>query len=324
MQDIRIATAQFEARDRDPHYNLGRVADLTARAAKAKARVVAFHECCLCGYTFLQPLTRDELLDVAEFVPDGESVRALGKIAKANGVYVLAGLLEKDEADALYNTQVCVNPSGEIIAKHRKLHAFVNPHLSSGDSYTLFEIDGIPCGTLICYDNNLPENVRATAILGAEIIFMPHVTCGTPSPMPGRGVIPREVWERRDVDPVRCRQEFLGPKGRGWLMKWLPARAFENGIYAVFSNPVGVDHDTVKNGNSMIIDPYGEVLVESNALGDDVVIGLCTAEKTELAGGRRYLRARRPELYGPLMTPPPGGTSRTEPGWQLERPGDAS
>jgi hypothetical protein len=136
--------------------------------------------------------------------------------------------------------------------------------------------------------------------------------------MPGRGTIDRAVWDNRHRDPVRCRQEFTGPKGRGWLMRWLPARAFENGIYAVFTNAVGVDHDTIKTGNAMILDPYGEVLVESYALGDDVVVGLCTADKLEHASGRRYLRARRPELYSKLTEPHPDGQKPvTEPGWRL-------
>ena len=66
----------------------------------------------------------------------------------------------------------------------------------------------------------------------------------------------------------------------------------------MYTNSVGVDHDTIKNGNAMITDPFGEIIVESNALEDDVVIGHCTADKIEVSSGHRYLRARRPELYG--------------------------
>ena len=104
-------------------------------------------------------------------------------------------------------------------------------------------------------------------------------------------------------------------------MRWLPTRAYENGVYAVFTNPIGVDYDTVKNGNAMILDPFGEILVESNALGDDVVVGLCTAEKIELSSGRRYIRARRPDLYGKLVEPPPPCQEPvTSPGWKLQKP----
>ena len=86
------------------------------------------------------------------------------------------------------------------------------------------------------------------------------------------------------------------------------------------------ERDCLKgNGNAMIIDPYGEILVESNHLGDDVVVGFCTGEKRQLSGGQRYIRARRPELYGKLVEPSPDGqTPVTQPGWELERPKDVS
>ena len=162
--------------------------------------------------------------------------------------------------------------------------------------------------------------------MGAEVMFAPHVTGGLLSPMPGRGKIDRKLWENRHRDPVSLRQEFDGPKGRGWLLRWLPARAFENGLYYVFTNPVGVDHDTIKPGLAMVIDPFGEIIAESRALGDDVVVGLCTPEKIELSGGRRYIKARRPDLYARLTEPlPEGQQPEVNPGWRspgLQRPSD--
>ena len=150
------------------------------------------------------------------------------------------------------------------------------------------------------------------------MIFAPHVTCGLPSPMPGRGKIDRKLWENRDRDPVPLRMEFEGPKARAWLMRWLPTRAYENGLYYVFTNPVGVDEDTIKSGGSMIIDPFGEIIAECHALGDDVVTGLCTPDKIELSSGRRYLRARRPDLYAKLAEPlPEGQQPEVNPGWRL-------
>jgi predicted amidohydrolase len=129
-------------------------------------------------------------------------------------------------------------------------------------------------------------------------------------------VVARELWEARQRDPVRLRKEFTGPKGREWLMRWLPTRAYENGVYAVFTNPIGWDYDTVKPGLAMILDPYGEILVESSALEDDVVVGLLTPEKIADSSGQRYLKARRPELYDKLVEPQ---ESVTLPGWTMER-----
>lgn len=88
-------------------------------------------------------------------------------------------------------------------------------------------------------------------------------------------------------------------------------------MYGVFTNPIGMDDDQVRNGNAMIIDPYGEVIAECHQLGDDVTVGLCTAAKLAQSSGQRYLRARRPELYADLTAPsefPPV----TEPGWKLK------
>jgi predicted amidohydrolase len=320
MRDIQIAAAQFEARDADKAYNLGRVEALTKQAVDKGAEIVSFHECCISGYTFLMTLRRNELAELAEPVPDGPSTERLIEISKNYGVPVMAGLIEIDN-DRLYNTYVAVAPDG-FVAKHRKLHAFISDYVDSGEKYTVFDLLGCRMGILICYDNNLPENVRMTALEGAEIIFMPHVTCGLESVMPGRGKIDRSLWDNRHTDPVSLRQEFLGPKGRGWLMRWLPTRAYENGVYAIYTNPIGVDHDTIKNGNAMIIDPFGETLIESTALEDDVVVGLCTADKIEVSSGYRYLRARRPELYGKMVEPLSSDMQgKTEPGWRMDKPG---
>ncbi len=80
----------------------------------------------------------------------------------------------------------------------------------------------------------------------------------------------------------------------------------------------GTDHVTIKRGNAMVIDPMGEIVAKSHALGDEVVVGLCTPEKIELSGGRRYLKARRPDLYAKLLEPPPPDHSPVvTPGWRL-------
>lgn len=313
MREIRVATAQFEHRDRDPVYNLSRIRELTRRGVEQGAEIVSFHECCISGYTWVQPLSKSELLEVAESVPDGPGTRSLIEIAREFRVVVMAGLFERDAEQRIYNCYVTVSPDG-FITKYRKLHTFVSPHLTPGDRYEVIDLLGCKIGFLICYDNNLPENVRITTMMGAEIIFMPHVTGCLPSTMPGRGTVDRQLWENRQRDPVRLRQEFRGPKGREWLLRWLPARAWENGVYAVFSNPIGVDYDTIKPGLSMIFDPFGEILVECQALEDEVVVGLLTPEKIEQSSGRRYLKARRPGLYGKLVEPQ---ESVTLPGWRL-------
>ncbi len=300
MNKIRISTAQFENRSADKAYNLSVIEKLALEAAAEGSQVIAFHECSVTGYTFARNLSKEQMLELAEPVPDGESVQRLIEIARKADIAILAGLFEKDENDRLFKVYVCVDKSG-LVARYRKLHPFINPHLTPGDSYCVFELNGWKCGILICYDNNIVENVRATRLLGAEIIFMPHVTMCTPSTRPGAGFVDPELWTNREADPTSLRLEFDGMKGRSWLMKWLPARAYDNGVYVVFSNPVGMDDDQLKNGCSMIIDPFGDILAECRTFDDSFVTATLTPEKLTQAGGYRYLKARRPELYRDII-----------------------
>ncbi len=303
MDNIKISTAQFENRSGDKDYNLSKIESLAEKAALEGSQVIAFHECSVTGYTFARHLSKREMLDLAEFIPDGSSVRRLTQIAKKNSIVILTGLFEKDRENKLYKTYVCIDKIG-LVAKFRKLHPFINPHLTPGDGYCVFDLYGWRCGILICYDNNIIENVRATTLLGANIIFMPHITMCTPSTRPGAGFVDPKLWENREADPTSLRLEFDGMKGRDWLMKWLPSRAYDNGIYVVFSNPIGMDDDQLKNGCSMIIDPFGDIIAECRTLGDDYVSAILTSEKLTQSGGYRYLNARRPDLYKDIIGQP--------------------
>ncbi len=300
MDKIKISTAQFENRSGDKEYNLSRIEALAVKASSEGSRVIAFHECSVTGYTFALHLSREEMLDIAEPIPEGPSIRRLIRIAKESGIVILAGLFEKDKEEKIYKAYVCVDRNG-LVAKYRKLHPFVNAYITPGDSYCVFDLFGWRCGILICYDNNIIENVRATTLLGANIIFMPHVTMCTPSTRPGAGFVDPVLWKNREADPTSLRLEFDGMKGRGWLMKWLPSRAYDNGIYVVFSNPIGMDDDQLKNGCSMIIDPFGDIIAECRTLGDDYVTASLISEKLTMAGGYRYLKARRPDLYRDII-----------------------
>ncbi|MEO8569012.1 MAG: nitrilase family protein [Ginsengibacter sp.] len=303
MDQIKIATAQFEHKSGDKTYNLQMIEALCKKAVEQGASAVAFHECSITGYSFARHLSKEELLEVAEHIPGGKSIHILTEIAARLDIAILAGLFEKDKEDNIYKAYVCVDKNG-LVAKHRKLHPFIHPSIIPGDGYTIFNLNGWKCGILICYDNNIVENVRATSLLGADIIFMPHVTMCTPSPRPGAGFVDPSLWKNKESDPTSLRLEFDGMKGRAWLMKWLPSRAYDNALYAVFSNAIGMDDDQLKNGCSMIIDPFGDIIAECRTLGNDVVTATFDKEKLTNAGGHRYKNARRPELYAKIIGVP--------------------
>ena len=300
MNNIKISTAQFENKSGDKAYNLSIIDALAAKAAGNGSQVIAFHECSVTGYTFARNLTKEQMLELAEYIPGGESTSQLQALALKHDITILAGLFEKDKNDNLFKAYICVDKNG-LVAKFRKLHPFINPYLTPGNEYCVFELFGWKCGILICYDNNIIENVRATKLLGANIIFMPHVTMCTPSTRPGAGFVDPRLWKKRETNPTPLRLEFDGIKGRDWLMKWLPSRAYDNGVYVIFSNPIGMDDDQLKNGCSMIIDPFGDVVAECRTLGDDIVTAVLSPEKLTDSGGYRYLKARRPELYRDII-----------------------
>jgi predicted amidohydrolase len=300
MRPIRIATAQFEHKSRDKAYNLDKIDRLAGEANVQGCDIISFHECCIPGYSFARKTTKKELFEVAEYVPEGPSTEQLARLANKHRVAIMAGLFERDSNGYIYNSYLCVDKDG-LVAKSRKLHPFISPYLSAGNQLVVFDYLGWKCGILVCYDNNIIENVRAISLLGAEIIFMPHVTMCTPSTRPGAGFVDPGLWHNRKADPTSLRLEFDGMKGRSWLIKWLPARAYDNGVYVVFSNPIGMDDDQLKNGCSMIIDPFGDILVECRKLGDDVIVAECNREKLEKSGGARYRKARRPDLYKDIL-----------------------
>jgi predicted amidohydrolase len=70
------------------------------------------------------------------------------------------------------------------------------------------------------------------------------------------GLVDKALWENRHADPAAIEAELRAPKGRSWLMRWLPARTHDNGLFLVYSNGVGLD-DEIRTGNAMILDPYG-------------------------------------------------------------------
>lgn len=71
-------------------------------------------------------------------------------------------------------------------------------------------------------------------------------------------------------------------------------------MFLLFSNGIGPDDDEIRTGNAMVFDPYGEVIVETREAGDAMVEADLDSSLLPTSSGRRWLRARRPELYASL------------------------
>jgi predicted amidohydrolase len=307
VNQVRVAAVQFEHMAGDKAANFATIERFVQLARAREVQIVAFPECCIVGYWFLRKLNRKQLEELAEAVPGGPSTERLIGLARQHQMSIGAGLIERADDGRLFNTYVVAMPDGRV-EKHRKIQAFEHEAISAGDSYCVFNTPhGVRIGVLICYDNNIVENVRITALLGAEVLLAPHQTGGCNSISPhGMKPVNQQLWTRRHESPAAMaalHQELVGDKGRGWLMRWLPSRAHDNGLFLVFANGIGQDDDEIRTGGAMVLDPYGRVLVETSLAEDDMVVSDLDPNLLEQCTGRRWIRARRPELYGPLTKP---------------------
>ena len=232
MVATKAGVVQFQHFPGEKERNLSIIRDFVRQASRQQVELLVFPEMCITGYWHVRKLSKSQVAELAEPVPGGPSCEALRQLAMENGMTVCAGLIEAGGNGSYYNTYVAALSDGSF-AKHRKLHCFISEHMQSGSEYTVFTTPGgTKIGILICYDNNIIENARITALKGAEILLAPHQTggCTTPSPRGMKRIDPA-LWKTRKSDPQTIEAEFRGPNGREWLMRWLPSRAHDNGFF---------------------------------------------------------------------------------------------
>ncbi|MGC9328862.1 MAG: nitrilase-related carbon-nitrogen hydrolase, partial [Candidatus Hinthialibacter sp.] len=236
MRNLRAASVQFEHKPNDKSANLQIIQYFVKQASQSNVEIIAFPECCLTGYWHLRNLSPEQLAQIAEPAGDGPCSNELLSLSRKFKMTIGAGFIEKDEHGRLFNSYLVAMPDGRWEC-HRKLHAFIHPSIQCGDRFTVFDApQGCRIGVLICYDNNLIENARINALMGAEILLAPHQTGGCKSRSPhAMGAIDPLLWEDREHNPHAIEEEIRGPKGRGWLMRWLPSRAHDNGLFILFS-----------------------------------------------------------------------------------------
>lgn len=173
MKKLKVASVQFNHHAGDKAYNFSTIKKFVYDAQTQGVELITFPEMCISGYWHLNTLERHEIEQQAEAVPNGPSSQALLELSRETGITIGAGLIEIDADGNLYNTFILAMSDGQI-TKHRKLHTFVSQYMSSGNEYTVVDTPhGWRVGILICWDNNLVENVRITALKGADLLLAP-------------------------------------------------------------------------------------------------------------------------------------------------------
>ncbi|WP_462408712.1 carbon-nitrogen family hydrolase [Neobacillus sp. Marseille-QA0830] len=226
---MKIACVQMNIAFAEPEKNFIAVEEYTKKAVKAGADVVVFPEMWNTGYALDQ---LDRLADVN----GAETKKLLSHLSKTLNVNIVGGSVSTQKADGFYNTMYAADRSGIIVAEYDKAHLFklMDEHLfmNEGQHKNLFALDNIPCGGLICYDLRFPEWFRTHILGGAKIMFIPA------------------EWPQPRVDH--------------WQLL-LQARAIENQCYVVAVNRVGSDPNNQFNGQSMVVAPWGDLLLSGNS-----------------------------------------------------------
>ena len=255
---MRIAAVQLEITLGEPEANISRARGLLAAAKQQGAEIVLLPELWTTGY---------DLERAAGLAIHLKSDHEIAKLAREFGVYLCGSVLEKS-GGKFFNAFTIYSPSGDLLAVYRKLHLFAplrEPEfLSSGDEPVAMELPWGKSGLAICYDLRFPELFRSYAVDGARLMLV----CA----------------------------EWPHPRLEHWRTL-LRARAIENQAYVVACNAVGRVNETVFFGHSMIINPWGEVLMEAGEVETILSDELDLTEVDRIRTQFPVLSDRREELF---------------------------
>ncbi len=271
--NLKISGVQMDIHFNNKEKNIQNIIAHTKEEANQGTRLIVFPECSITGYCFA---SKEEAMEVAETIP-GPSTEQLCQICNELNSYLICGLLEKED-DRIYNVSVLIGPNG-IVGKYRKIHLpflGVDRFTTPGDSFCVFEIEGVKVGMLICYDGTIPEASRVLALKGADIIILPT------------------NWPKqseRVADHV------------------VISRAIENRVYFLSVNRIGTENGFEFFGKSKFCAPDGSILDQANhdqfqIISAEIDVNMARNKKNIRIPGEYVLdnvNTRKPELYGDLV-----------------------
>ena len=259
---MKISCLQMDMRLGDEAYNYAHAVELVREAVRRDgADTVVLPETWNTGY-FPEDLS-------AHADRNGERTKAVfSPLAKELNIHIVCGSVANRREDGFYNTAYVFDRTGSCIAEYDKTHLFTyakeHRHFHPGGHACRFQLDGVDCGLVICYDLRFPELVRTLTLPGVDLLF-------AVAQWPAKRVMHLETLAR--------------------------ARAIENQMFLALCNSVGTAGDTRCGGRSAVIDPWGEYLAQA---GDQEEIISGQADFSVIAGIRdsiNVFRDRRPELY---------------------------
>ncbi|WP_413737328.1 nitrilase family protein [Sodalis sp. RH21] len=281
---LTVACVQMEPEFGATQRNVQTTILLMEQAAAQGATLMVLPELCNTGYMFA---TRAEAFALAETLPDGPTTRAWIDCARRLGIYIVAGITEREE-ERLYNSAVIIGPEG-FIGRYRKVHLWSDEALFFEPGNLGFPVFKTRIGTLgchICYDCWFPESFRLAALQGAEIVCVPTNWV----PIPGQ-------------DPQREAMANI----------IVMAAAHTNSIFVAAADRVGTERGQPFIGQSLIAG-YTGWPVAGPAGATDTQTLLATINLADAKRHRNWnafnqvLRDRRTDVYDRMLgaDAPPG------------------
>ncbi len=289
IKKTKIAIVQTKVSNNEK-LNIKNSIDKIKLAAKKKAKIICLPELFLSTY-FCQTESHSKF-KLAEKIP-GKKTILYCKLAKKLSVILIIPLFEKKTSGFYHNTSIIINEKGKIISKYRKMHIPDDPgyyekfYFTPGDlGFKSTKTKYAKIGSLICWDQWFPEAARLTVLKGAEILFYPTAI----------GWHPKE------------KKKF----GKSQLDAWIVmqrSHAIANGVFVAAINRTGLEKIGNKKiqfwGNSMIIDPSGNIVARAKSEKEEILI--CDINLSKIENVRNhwpFLRDRRIDYYKGLTKNP--------------------
>lgn len=248
---MKICIAQFSVVRGEPECNLAKISAFVKKAKASGAELVCLPEMCITGFNWEKNI---ELLESTV-----GHLNVVGDMARSSNIAICASFLEESASGEAANCFCYIDSCGNIISRYRKIHLFTLfdevTHLVAGKDCKSFDTVHGRFGAGICYDLRFPELFRSLTHQGAQLIFLPSA--------------------------------FANPRLEHWRIL-LRARAIENQCFILASNQCGIEDyggnigEVEYFGHSMVVDPWGKILAESDEKEDlvEVEIGLDLVDQT--------------------------------------------
>ena len=271
---FKAAAIQMSSLTEDYSGNIDRAKKLVRQAATEGAKLCVLPELALTE--FFARWQDVKYFHYGEPL-DGAAVQEFRALARETDCYLTLPLFERGIMGNYFNSAVLISNEGNIVGVYRKNHipfsrTYEKYYFTQGDGFPVFDTPFGRLGVLICYDRRFPESFRELTKKGAEIILIPIAS-----------------WTIKD-------------SGQSELPFWeaeMRVRALENQVYVVAANKSGEEDKLVFIGNSMIVDPAGNILARTDDAENVLVLAdLDTAAVRAVRDRSPLYRDRRPDIYG--------------------------